>query len=94
MTTPGRHIYTVHTTRPDDVGAVEVVFSDEQEAMAYAVDRSRDHRVVAVSVTSFVLGQLGTRHPVAWYMDGRMQDTRGARPGRMYPVERLDGHTA
>jgi hypothetical protein len=59
-------VYAVHTTRPDEVGAVEIVFEDEYQARDYARSRSADHRVLAVSVTSYVLGELGTRHPVAW----------------------------
>jgi hypothetical protein len=27
-------VYSVHTARPDDVGAVEIIFSTEQEACA------------------------------------------------------------
>ena len=61
--------------------------SDEQQARAYAADRSRDHRVVAASVTEFVVGQLGTRHPVAWYRDGQLQEDRARRTGPLYPAE-------
>ena len=80
-------VYAVHSTRPDEIGAVEIVFRDEQQARAYAADRSRDHRVVAASVTEFVVGQLGTRHPVAWYRDGQLQEDRARRPGPLYPAE-------
>lgn len=83
----GDHVYAVHATRPDDIGAVEIVFLDEQEARAYAVDRSRDHRVLAASVTEYVVSQLGSRSPVAWYRDGVLQDERKPRPGSLYPVE-------
>jgi hypothetical protein len=68
----GERVYAVHATRPEEVGSVEVIFSDEQAARAYAVSRSTDHRVLAVSVTEFVMGELGTRHPVAWYRDAFM----------------------
>jgi hypothetical protein len=84
---PGDAVYSVHTARPDDVGAVEIVFTTEREARAYALDRSRDWRVLAASVTRFVVGQLGTRHPVAWYVDGIDQPHRAARPGRLYPTD-------
>lgn len=63
-------MFTVHTARPDDVGAVEIVFTDEKAARVYAADRSRDWRVTSASVTRFVVGELGTRTPVAWYADG------------------------
>jgi hypothetical protein len=29
-------VYAVHTTRPDEVGAVEIVFEDERQARDYA----------------------------------------------------------
>jgi hypothetical protein len=40
-------VFTVHCVRPDDAGAVEIVFFDEREARQYAQDRSRDWRVLA-----------------------------------------------
>jgi hypothetical protein len=80
-------VYAVHTTRPDDVGAVEIVFEDECQACDYARSRSSDYRVLAVSVTSYVLGQLGTRHPVAWYRGGQEQNPRATRPGPYYPTD-------
>ncbi len=86
-----RHVFSVHTVRPDDVGAVEIVFLTAQEARTYAADRSRDHRVLATSVTRFTIAQLGTRHPLAWFVDGAEQDARAPRPGGYYPA---DGHPA
>jgi hypothetical protein len=80
-------VYSVHTTKPDDIGAVEIVFTTEREACAYAKDRSTDWRVLAVSVTRFRIGELGTRHPVAWYVDGVEQPQRKARPGAFYPTD-------
>ena len=80
-------MFTVHVTRPDDVGAVEIVFLTERDARAFAEDRSRDFRILAASVTRFVVGELGTRHSVAWYTDGVEQPHRGARPGRLYPTD-------
>jgi hypothetical protein len=79
-------IYSVHTTRPDDIGAVEIVFRTEREAIAYAMDRSTDWRIVATAVTRFTIGELGTRHPVAWFVKGKEQPPRAARPGRFYPT--------
>jgi hypothetical protein len=78
--------YSVHTTKPDDIGAVEIVFRTEREAIAYAKDRSTDWRVRAASVTRFTVGELGTRHPVAWFVEGVEQPPRAARPGRFYPT--------
>lgn len=83
----GDAVYSVHTTRPDDVGAVEIVFRSEREARTYARDRSTDWRVQATSVTRFTIGELGTRHPVAWFVNGKEQPHRGIRPGRLYPED-------
>jgi hypothetical protein len=58
-------VFTVHVTKPDEVGAVEIIFRSEREACSYAMDRSRDFRITSASVTRFVLAELGTRHPVA-----------------------------
>jgi len=69
------------------IDGVEVIFHDEPSARAYAASRSGDHRVLAVSVTEFVMGELGTRQPVAWYREGQLQDQRARRPGALYPVE-------
>jgi hypothetical protein len=79
-------VYSVHIVRPDDVGAVEIVFRTEREARAYALDRSRDFRVSSASVTGFTIGELGTRHPVAWYVDGTEQRQRFDRP-QLYPTD-------
>jgi hypothetical protein len=80
-------VYSVHTTRPDDVGAVEILFRTEREAITFAKDRSSDHRVLAASVTRFTIGELGTRHPVAWFVNGQEQPPRAPRPGRYYPTD-------
>jgi hypothetical protein len=80
-------VYTVHTVRPDDMGSIEIVFTAEQEARAYARDRSTDFRVLASSVTRFTIGHLGTRHPVAWFVEGREQPQRAPRPGSFYPTD-------
>jgi hypothetical protein len=88
----GELVYAVHATRPEEVGSVEVIFEDEQAARRYACDRSTDHRVLAVSVTSFVLGQFGSRHPLAWFRDGVIQEERAKRPGSLYPAEPWHGN--
>lgn len=67
---PGNVAYSVHTARAGEVGAVEIVFTSEQEARAYARDRSKDWRITSASVTRFTVGELGTRRPVGWYVDG------------------------
>jgi hypothetical protein len=80
-------VFTVHTMRPDDIGAVEIVFTTEREARAYAADRSKDWRVLAASITRFTIGELGTRHPIAWFVDGQQQPQRAPRPGSFYPTD-------
>ncbi|MFC4946947.1 hypothetical protein [Pseudonocardia sp. GCM10023141] len=87
MSSSPKWIFAVHATRPDDAGAVEIVFGAEREACAYAADRSCDQRVLAASVTRFAVGELGSRHPVAWYVDGVAQPQRTVRPGRLYPTD-------
>lgn len=86
-----RYAFTVHTVRPNDLGAVEIVFMTEDEARAYASDRSTDFRVLATSITRFTVGQLGTRRPLAWFVKGTEQPHRDPRPGSTYPA---DGHPA
>ncbi len=86
-----RYAFTVHTVRPQDVGAVEIVFLTEDDANEYARDRSSDFRVLATSVTRFTVGELGTRRPLSWFVNGTEQPHRDPRPGRTYPA---DGHPA
>lgn len=78
-------VYSVHTARPGEVGAVEIVFMTEREARAYAKDRSTDWRVTSASVTRFTVGELGTRRPIGWYVDGVEQRERWDR--QLYPTD-------
>jgi hypothetical protein len=84
-TAPGNVVYSVHTSRPGEVGAVEIVFTSEQEARAYARDRSTDWRIVSASVTRFTVGELGTRTPVGWYVGGVEQREHWDR--QLYPTD-------
>jgi hypothetical protein len=84
-TAAGNVVYSVHTSRPGEVGAVEIVFTSEEEARAYARDRSTDWRVTSASVTRFTLAQLGTRSPVAWYVEGVEQRAHWDR--QLYPTD-------
>lgn len=81
-------VFSVHTAT-DEIGAVEIIFLSEQEAPAYALDGSRDHHVLSASVARFVVGQFGTRSPVAWFVDGVERD-RQRHNHQLYPT---DGHT-
>jgi hypothetical protein len=85
--TGGGTVYLVHATKPDDTGVVEIVFTTEHEARTYALDRSRDWRILAVSITRYVIAELGTRYPVAWYVNGAEQPRRAPRPGKLYPTD-------
>jgi hypothetical protein len=82
-----QRVYAVHTTRPDEVGAVEIIFSDERQARKYALSRSNDFRILSASVTSYRIGELGTRSPIAWYQHGEEQHPRTPRPGQFYPTD-------
>jgi hypothetical protein len=86
---PDTAVFAVHTTRPEEgAGAIEVIFTDERSARAYARSRSNDWRITSASVTRYTLGQLGTRRPVAWYQRGDERDIRAARPDqRYYPTD-------
>ena len=81
------HVFTVHTVRPDDVGAVEIIFSSEEQARSFARDRSQDFHILAASVCRYTVGLLGTRTAVTWYCGGIEQDMRATRPGRLYPAD-------
>lgn len=91
MPTGSQQVYTVHVTRPDRAGTVEIVFADENEACAYARDRSQDPRILSASVTRYLVSELGTRHPMAWYVAGSKQSPRVTGPMRqLYPTEGVD----
>lgn len=78
-------VYSVHVNKPAGGGAIEIVFTSEKQARDYAQDRSCDFQIVSASVTSFAVGELGTRHPVAWYVDGKQQPRRYDR--QLYPTD-------
>lgn len=84
-TASGNVVYSVHSARPGEVGAVEIVFTGEEEARAYARDRSTDWRVTSVSVTRFTVGELGSRQPVGWYVDGVERRQQWNR--QLYPTD-------
>jgi hypothetical protein len=84
------HVFAVHATKPDDVGAVEVVWRSERLARQYAAERSTDFRVLATAVTCYRLDMLGTRRSIAWYVKGVEQPIRKPRPGPLYPAAPVD----
>jgi hypothetical protein len=84
-TASGNVVYSVHTARPGEIGAVEIAFTSEQEARAYARDRSKDWRITSASVTWSTVGELGTRSPVGWYVHGVEQREHWNR--QLYPTD-------
>ena len=84
-TAPGNVVYSVHTARPGEIGSVEIVFTSEQGVRAYARDRSRDWRITSASFTRFTVGELGTRCPLSWYVDGTEQSEHWNR--QLYPTD-------
>lgn len=86
-TDQSRYAYAVHITRPEDLGVVEIVFVSEKDAREYVKSRSTDHLVTAASVTRYMIGQLGTRTPLALFVDGHEQPRPDLYHGRarLYP---------
>lgn len=82
-------VFFVHTSRPDGIGAIEVVFDNQRAAEEFAVDRSKDQGVLSASVTRYFVGELGNRRPISWFVDGVEQPRRFDR--RSYPTDGSDG---
>lgn len=88
-------VFAVHVVRQGgDIGAIEMIMNEEEDARRYARDRSRDTRFWSASVTRYHVGVLGSRQPIAWYVDGQEQDP--TTPRRYYgtdgPVLVADKH--
>lgn len=67
-----RRVYGTHVTRADSyVGHIDVIWSAEGAARKHALLSSTHPGVLYASVTVFVLDELGTRHPLVWYLHGR-----------------------
>lgn len=73
----GKHCYIVHAVtlsagpHGTEQGHVELVELDPQKANSYARKRSGDAGVQVSIVTRLEIGQLGTRHLIGWWMNGR-----------------------
>lgn len=80
------YAYTVHCAKDDELGAVEIVFTDEALAYQYARERSLDPRVRSTSITRFTVSQLGTRHPLAVFIEGELRPRPHHGPNRLYPA--------
>ena len=75
----------MHTTKPDSVGTVKIIFDSEAAAREFARDRSTDFGVLSAAVTRFRVGELGSRHPVAWFVRGQQQPQHFDR--QLYPTD-------
>ncbi|MBW0101399.1 hypothetical protein [Pseudonocardia sp. KRD291] len=82
-------VFSVHASKPDDIGAIEVVFDNQGAAEEFAADRSKDPGVLSASVTRYLMGELGTRRPISWFVDGVEQPRRFDR--HPYPTDGSDG---
>lgn len=78
-------VFSVHASKPDDIGAIEVVFDNQRAAEEFAADRSKDLGVPSASVTRYFVGELGTRRPISWFVDGIEQPRRFDR--HPYPTD-------
>ena len=67
------YVWSVHTTRADEVRPTEVIFSGENVAMEHAQALSLDYGVLAASVVRFALDQMGDRRNVAMFVGGVKQ---------------------
>ncbi|GAA4974722.1 hypothetical protein WHI96_27515 [Pseudonocardia tropica] len=81
-------VFSVHASKPDDIGAIEVVFDNERAAEEFAAGRSKDPGVLSASVTRYFVGELGTRRPISWFVDGVEQPRRFDR--QPYPTDGRD----
>ena len=66
-------VYGVHSIRPDEISATELVCTSPEAAEDYARKLSTDPGVLAGAVTRFVLDTAGQRTAVALYVDGTRQ---------------------
>ncbi|RZT85545.1 hypothetical protein EV383_2418 [Pseudonocardia sediminis] len=82
---PRSAVFSVHASKPDDIGAIEVVFDNQRAAEEFAANRSTDPGVLSASVTRYFVGELGTRRPISWFVDGVEQPRRFDR--QPYPTD-------
>lgn len=66
-------VFGVHSVRPDEIYATEVIWTSQEPAEVYAKDLSTDPGVLAGAVTRFVVNSPGERKPVALYVAGQRQ---------------------
>lgn len=66
-------IWTVHTSRADEIRPTEAIFTDETDACDHAAAVSKDAGVLAASVVRFVVNEIGNRRNVAMFVGGVRQ---------------------
>jgi hypothetical protein len=66
-------IFAVHVVLPAEIRPTELLCGKRSDAEREAKERSKDPEVLAAGVTRFVLGERGTRRPVALYVRGVRQ---------------------
>lgn len=90
-----QYAYTVHAVwlaagpQGIDQGAIELIELNLIKANEYARQRSLGTGVKVAIVTRLEIGELGTRHLVGWWVDGRqygMGTPRLDRPGAELPM--------
>lgn len=79
-----RQVWTVHVLKDAGATFAEAVFPDLITAEEYAGPRSEDAGVRGTAITRFMVGELGSRSTVGWFVDGASCDGRilAARSGR------------
>lgn len=80
-------VFSVHSSRADEVGVIEVLYAEESDARRYAAQRSRDPAVLATTVCRYALGLLGTRAVVSVYRDGKPANGKDRRTTGFYPTD-------
>jgi hypothetical protein len=76
-------VFAVHVVRPAEIRPTELICHQLSDAEQYAADRSMDLDVLAAGVTRFLIGELGTRTPVALYVRGVRQQVPYVSDDRM-----------
>jgi hypothetical protein len=76
-------VFAVHVVLPAEIRPTELLCEHLAEAEREAKERSTDPEVFAAAVTRFVLGERGTRRPVALYVRGIRQQVPYVSDDRM-----------
>ena len=75
----GRLAWAVHVTTSgrnggqETVGPIDIIYTNERDALTEAAARSLNEGTLAASVTRYVLDEMGTRSRVALYVTGVRQ---------------------